>query len=94
MGVGCTPSSEAQPAKAVIICLDSVALTCIVCVMRVAATAAFHKSSRVMLAVMKFFLGQDNEEDDSDADSSDDEEETKSKGPSKEDIYKAFHKVR
>lgn len=59
-----------------------------------AASAAFHKSSRVMLAVMKFFLGQDRD-DDSDAESGDeDEDEDKKKGPTKEDIYKAYHKVR
>ncbi|KXZ52362.1 hypothetical protein GPECTOR_10g996 [Gonium pectorale] len=61
----------------------------------VIASAAFHKSPRVLLAVMKFFLGQDRDadEDGSDADS-DGEGEGKKKpsGPSKEDIYAAYHK--
>lgn len=46
-----------------------------------------------MLAVMKFFLGQDRD-DDSDAEEGEEEgEEKKVKEPSKEDVYKAFHKV-
>lgn len=57
----------------------------------VIASAAFHKSSRVLLAVMKFFLGQDRDSEDSDKEESDGEEE-KPKGPSKEDIYAAYHK--
>ncbi|GLC55364.1 hypothetical protein PLESTB_000976900 [Pleodorina starrii] len=62
----------------------------------VIASAAFHKSPRVLLAVMKFFLGQDRDADDdgSDADSDDEGggEGKKPTGPSKEDIYAAYHK--
>ena len=57
----------------------------------VIASAVFHKSSRVMLASLKFFLGQDISEDD-DSDNDDDGEKRPVAGPSKEDIYKAFHK--
>ncbi|GIM11976.1 hypothetical protein Vretimale_15407, partial [Volvox reticuliferus] len=61
----------------------------------VIASAAFHKSPRVLLAVMKFFLGQDKagEEGGSDADSDgEDGEGKKPAGPSKDDIYAAYHK--
>lgn len=60
------------------------------------ASAAYHKSPRILLAVMKFFLGQDTDDDDSDDDNDNDEPnkgETAVQGPSKEDIYKAMHKV-
>ena len=58
------------------------------------ASAAFHKSPRVMLAVMKFFLGQDKDDEGSDKDDgSEDEGHTKAYAPSKEDVYRASHKV-
>ncbi|KAG2439494.1 hypothetical protein HXX76_004848 [Chlamydomonas incerta] len=61
----------------------------------VISSAAFHKSPRVLLAVMKFFLGQDREEEDgSDKEDGggDDDEDARPKGPSKEDVYAAYHK--
>ena len=42
-----------------------------------------------MLAALKFFLGQDEREDDD----SGDEEEAPPAAPSREDLYKAKHKV-
>ena len=42
------------------------------------------------LAVLKFFLGQDQKENDGD---SDDEDEPPPAAPSREDMYKAKHKV-
>eukprot|EP00887_Chlorella_sp_A99_P007365 scaffold2.g7365.t1 len=61
----------------------------------VIASAALHKSSRVMLAALKFFLGQDAEEDKGDgSDDSDSEGEGKAaaQGPSREEVYAAYHK--
>jgi protein SDA1 len=59
----------------------------------VIASAVFHKSPRVMLASLKFFLGQDIAEDEGDSDNDDNEGEKKiTAGPSKEDVYKAFIK--
>ncbi|PNW82173.1 hypothetical protein CHLRE_06g277050v5 [Chlamydomonas reinhardtii] len=61
----------------------------------VIASAAFHKSPRVLLAVMKFFLGQDRDDEDGsdkEGEGEGDEEDAKPKGPSKEDIYSAYHK--
>ena len=58
----------------------------------VLASAVFHKSPRVMLASLKFFLGQDAAEDEDNSDDEDDGEKTAVAGPSREDVYKAFHK--
>ncbi len=65
-----------------------------------AASAAFHKSSRIMLAVLKFFLGQDiadeggsDGEGEEGAPRTDRGEEAKTKMPSKQDIYNASSKV-
>jgi hypothetical protein len=60
-----------------------------------AASAGQHKSSAVLLAMLQFFLGEDQME----ADDSDDERDSAPEkqavaGPSKEDVYKAFNKVR
>lgn len=69
----------------------------------VVASAVFHPSPRISLAALKFFLGQDDEED---AEDSDDEDVGGGKmhqkgesanrkvpvGPSQEEIYRAFHK--
>lgn len=59
----------------------------------VIASATFHPSPRIMLAALKFFLGQDAQE----GDGSDDEDEghnpdskTLPTAPTKEDIYKAY----
>lgn len=66
----------------------------------VIAEAALHKSSRIMLASLKFFLGQDALEEaaankgdgsDSDDDNDGDDRGTVS-GPSREQMYAAFHK--
>jgi len=59
----------------------------------VIASAVFHKKPRVMLASLKFFLGQDIAEDDGDSDNDDnDGEKNVAAAPSKEDVYKAFKK--
>lgn len=67
-----------------------------------AASAVFHKSPAVMAAALKFFLGQDaaaaaGDEDDSDDDDAAADEDEKGKQvlvqPTKEDVYKAMHKV-
>ncbi|GAX82660.1 hypothetical protein CEUSTIGMA_g10086.t1 [Chlamydomonas eustigma] len=64
----------------------------------VIASAAFHKSSRIMLAVLKFFLGQDaadeagSDGEDNEGGRKDWDEEAKSKMPTKEDIYRAHNK--
>ncbi len=56
-----------------------------------AASAAVHSSTRIMLAALKFFLGQDEE---AAADSDDEDEEApKLVQPSKADVYKATKKV-
>lgn len=60
------------------------------------ASSTFHPSSRVMLGALKFFLGQDShsgEESDSDDDDDDDDNGTTiAAQPTKEQMYKAFHK--
>lgn len=59
----------------------------------VIAAAALHKSSRIMLAALKFFLGQDAAEaEKGDGSDSEDEERPAVQGPSKEDVYSAYHK--
>lgn len=51
-----------------------------------------HESPRIVLAALKFFLGQD---EDTGADSDDDDDEgQKAMQPSKADVYKATKKVR
>ena len=59
------------------------------------ASAAFHPSPRVMVASLKFFLGQDVATGD-DGSSDDEDEDDDSKPvlaqPTKEEVYKAFHK--
>lgn len=58
---------------------------------RCAASAAVHSSTRIMLAALKFFLGQDEE---ATADSDDEDEDApKLVQPSKADVYKATKKV-
>ena len=57
-----------------------------------AASAAVHSSTRIMLAALKFFLGQD-EEAAADSDDDEDEEAPKLVQPSKADVYKATKKV-
>ena len=60
------------------------------------ASAAFHKSSRIMLAVLKFFLGQDTIDEagsDDEEGSKNWDEEAKAKMPSKQDLYRAYNKV-
>lgn len=57
------------------------------------AAAAFHPSYRVMLGSLKFFLGQDTiQDDDSDDDSDDEGGKSGLAQPTKEEVYKAFHK--
>jgi hypothetical protein len=69
---------------------------CLTC----AASAVFHKSPAVMAAALKFFLGQDAAAagDDEDSDAEDGGEGEKGKtvvvAPTKEEVYKATHKVR
>lgn len=57
----------------------------------VIASATAHESTSVMLAALKFFLGQDlaaAEEDDEP-----DGEENTPAAPTKDDVYRAYHKV-
>lgn len=55
-----------------------------------AASAALHKSTRIMLAAIKFFLGQDElDPDDSDAE---DDDSPKVVNPTKTEVYKATKK--
>ena len=61
------------------------------CGLHAAASAAFHKSSRIMLAAVKFFLGQDEAADNSDEVS--DEDTIRAVNPSKEEIYNASKKA-
>jgi len=70
----------------------------------VIASATYNKSSRIMLGAVKFFLGQDAEEDNDSDDEDDDRgrnkdgddnntrDKTTVTGPSKEDVYAAYHK--
>ncbi|KAL4857462.1 hypothetical protein ACK3TF_002330 [Chlorella vulgaris] len=60
----------------------------------VIAAATQHKSSRIMLAAVKFFLGQDLVSEGDNADDSDSDAEDKAvvSAASREDIYAAFHK--
>jgi protein SDA1 len=57
----------------------------------VIATAAAHPSPSIMLAALKFFLGQDvlADEDDGEAEDAD-----APAAPTKDDVYKAYHKAR
>lgn len=56
-----------------------------------AASAAFHESPRIMLAAVKFFLGQDDVADNSDDEADDDT--VKAVNPTKAEIYNASKKV-
>jgi protein SDA1 len=58
----------------------------------VIAAATSHKSTSVMLAALKFFLGQDlaGELDDADQD---DESADANAPPSKAEVYRTYHKV-
>ncbi len=60
-----------------------------------AASATFHPSPRIMLAALKFFLGQDQAPEEEEDDSSDEEEDgdIKALGPTKAEFYKANKKV-
>jgi protein SDA1 len=70
----------------------------------VIASATYNKSCRIMLGAVKFFLGQDAEEDNDSDDEGDDggrnkdgddnntRDKTTVTGPSKEDVYAAYHK--
>ncbi len=57
-----------------------------------AASAALHSNSHIMLAALKFFLGQDTQAED-EASDGEDEAQLKTVQPSKTDIYKANKKV-
>jgi len=58
-----------------------------------AASAAFHKSSRVALAAVKFFLGQDEAAGGA-SDDEDDDPEERVAGPTKAELYAAHKKAR
>ncbi|KAF5825604.1 hypothetical protein DUNSADRAFT_8159, partial [Dunaliella salina] len=63
----------------------------------VIASAAMHKSSRIMLAAVKFFLGTDkadNAEGGSEGEEDDGTDKPKPAAPTKEEIYKAKNAVR
>ena len=53
----------------------------------VVANAVFHKSPRITVAALKFFMGHDDVDSDVESD-----EETNMELVSREDVYKAFHK--
>ncbi|KAL2644731.1 hypothetical protein R1flu_012318 [Riccia fluitans] len=58
-------------------------------------SACLHKSSRIMIASLRFLLGYDQEKEDQDDDESSDEEEEPGKSSvnvDRETIYKAYHK--
>lgn len=57
-----------------------------------AASAVFNSSSGIMVAALKFFLGQDQAAD-GESDDDDDDEDFKAVQPSKTDVYKANNKV-
>ena len=57
-----------------------------------AASAVFNSSSGIMVAALKFFLGQDQAAD-GESDDDDDEEDFKAVQPTKADVYKANNKV-
>ena len=57
----------------------------------VIAAATAHKSTNVMLAALKFFLGQDLAGELDDADGEDAEDHVA--GPTKADVYRTYHKV-
>lgn len=57
-----------------------------------AGSAVFNSNSRIMVAALKFFLGQDQAAEDESDD--DDDEEFKAVQPSKAEVYKANSKVR
>ena len=56
-----------------------------------AASAVFHESPRIMLAAVKFFLGQDEASEDSDDEG--DDQEVKAVCPTKGEVYNASKKV-
>lgn len=58
----------------------------------VAASAVFNSNSRIMVAALKFFLGQDQAADE-DSDADDDDEDFKAVQPSKAEVYKANSKA-
>ena len=57
-----------------------------------AASAALHESPRILLAAVKFFLGQD-EASEGDGDEDVDGESAKAVNPSKAEVYNASKKV-
>ena len=57
----------------------------------IAASAVFNSNSRIMVAALKFFLGQDQAAEDESDD--DDDEDFKAVQPSKAEVYKANSKV-
>lgn len=73
-------------------------LVCLCLLLLPAASAVFHKSPAVMAAALKFFLGQDAAAA-GDDEGSEDEAEDAERGktvvvaPTKEEVYKATHKV-
>ena len=58
----------------------------------VIASAAMHALPSISLAALKFFLGQDVVADE--ADDGSDAEDNANQQPSKDDVYKAYHKAR
>lgn len=58
----------------------------------IAASAVFNSNSRIMVAALKFFLGQD-EAADNESDDEGDEDEFKAVQPSKQEMYNANKKV-
>lgn len=56
----------------------------------VIASATLHESPTIMLAALKFFLGQDTADEESDDEGDTDAGPT---APTKDDVYRAHHKV-
>lgn len=61
----------------------------------VIASATRHASPGIMLAALKFFLGQDLVPEEAEVGAEDDDEDDAKAvvGPTKDDIYKAYHKA-
>lgn len=60
----------------------------------VIASATAHSSTNVMLAALKFFLGQDLASELDDADKDAEDAEDSAAPPSKAEVYRTYHKVR
>lgn len=60
----------------------------------VIAAATSHASPAIMLAALKFFLGQDLAAEEEEEEGGGDADAHAPAAPTKDDVYKAYHKVR